>query len=299
MLSASQKDNRRFGRRYRGQGTSTLRVAVEFCDDDAADIHGVGKGQRLVVHCLALRRVHDQNHVVGGHCRRDFLHLLQQSRFLPMPTRRIDDDDLVVFFDKLIDSLFRNCHGIGLCVRTIERNSKFRCVLLELIEGSGAKGIGTHHSRLPPSPLVIIRVLSDRCGLSGSLQPHKQNNVRLAAFHPVGFPGGFQQLDELVDDRLLHHLGDVARPLFSLGVAVVFVLAVVVFDQSLHVFLDVFAEGHYQSDAHVGLDQRPGDLRQDLVQLRRRDMTRTRVQLAEGVAEFASQFGQHHAEYYS
>ena len=54
-----------------------------------------------------------------------------------MATRRIDNDDLVVFLDELIDSLFRNRHRICLCVGTVEGNPQFGGILLELVEGSG------------------------------------------------------------------------------------------------------------------------------------------------------------------
>mmetsp|Transcript_25435 Transcript_25435/g.55721 ORF Transcript_25435/g.55721 Transcript_25435/m.55721 type:complete len:238 (-) Transcript_25435:243-956(-) len=237
-------------------------MAVQFGNDHASNIHGVGKSQRLIVDGLSLCCIHDQHHVVWSYGSGDFLHLLKQPCLLTMTARRIDNDDLVVFFDELVDSLFRNRYGISLGVRTVKRNSQLCGILFELIKGSGPKGIGANHGRLPTPTLIVIRELGNRRGFTGSLQSHKQNDVGFPAFHGVGFSGGLQKLDQLVHDRLLDHLGDVARALFFLGIAVPFVLRVlVVFDETLHLLFDVVPECHDQSYVHIGLDQGPGNLR--------------------------------------
>mmetsp|Transcript_26540 Transcript_26540/g.72934 ORF Transcript_26540/g.72934 Transcript_26540/m.72934 type:complete len:300 (+) Transcript_26540:3790-4689(+) len=270
-------------------------MTVQFGNDHASNINGIRKRRCLVVDRLSLCCIHYQDHIVGSYGSGDFLHLLQQSGFLPVTTRCVDYDNLVVFFHELIDSLFCDCHWIRLRVRTVKRNTKLRGILFELIKRSGTKGIGANHGRLPATLLIVICVLGNGRGFPRSLQPHKQDHVGFAAFHHIRLAGGLQELDQLVDDRFLDHFGDIAGPLLFLGVAVVFVFRVlVVFDETLDLLFDVVPERHDQSDVHIRLDQGPGDLRQDLFELRRRDMTGTRVQLAKGLAEFAAQFGQDH-----
>ena len=83
---------------------------------------------------------------------------------LTMTTGRVHDDHLVPVLREFAHPLLRDRHRIGLGVAAVERYTQLRGVLLQLVERPGSEGVGANHGRLPPTALVVVRVLGDGCG---------------------------------------------------------------------------------------------------------------------------------------
>mmetsp|Transcript_29067 Transcript_29067/g.81803 ORF Transcript_29067/g.81803 Transcript_29067/m.81803 type:complete len:282 (+) Transcript_29067:408-1253(+) len=265
-------------------------MAVELRDDHAAHVHGARERRCLVEHGLALRRIHDENGVVGTNCRSDFLHLLQQPGLLLVPTRRVDDDELVLVLHELLHAFGRDGHWIRLRVGTVERDAELGGVLLQLVEGSGTERVRAHHGRLPAAPLVVVGELGDGGRLSGALQSDEEHDVGLGALHGVRLALRRQQPDELLHDDLLDGLADVGRrALILVG------LLLVVLHDVLHPALDVLAQRHDQLDVDVGFDQGPRDVIEQRVKVLAGDASRRHiVELPQRAAQLPAQVSQHH-----
>ena len=188
-------------------------MTVELRHDDATHVHGRVERVGLIVHGLPLRGVHDEYGVAGVHRGGYLLHLLEQALLLPVPSRRVDDDDLVAVLDEPVHSLLGDRHRVGLGVAPVERNPQLRRVLLQLVERPRAEGVGADHGGLPPPPLVVVGELGDRRRLARALESHEEDDVRLAPSHdvrlrrPVARRG--EHRSELVHDGLLDLTGEV------------------------------------------------------------------------------------------
>mmetsp|Transcript_18653 Transcript_18653/g.34761 ORF Transcript_18653/g.34761 Transcript_18653/m.34761 type:complete len:254 (-) Transcript_18653:101-862(-) len=214
-----------------------------------------------------------------------------------MSARGIYDNDLIMLRNKLLHAFFGNGNRVCFCVRPVEWHPQFGSILFQLVKGTRTERIGADHRHFPSSTLVVIGVLGDGCRLTASLQSHKQNDIRLSAFHCVRFPTRLQQIDQFFHHGLLHKLRDITGSSFSfLFVVSNVIVIVVVLDQFLYIPLDVFTQVHYQLDVDIGFNEGSCDLRQNLIQLRRRDMSSMSVQLAKRIAKFSTQLCQHHGE---
>ena len=136
----------------------------------------------------------------------DLLHLLEESLLLHVPPARVDDDDLVALLLELVDALRRDHRRVRLRVAPVEGDLRLRRVLLQLVKGAGAEGVGAHERALEPLALHHVGVLGARGGLAAPLQPDEHDDVRLLLLGRVRQPARVEHAAELVDDTLLQHL---------------------------------------------------------------------------------------------
>mmetsp|Transcript_18724 Transcript_18724/g.58872 ORF Transcript_18724/g.58872 Transcript_18724/m.58872 type:complete len:549 (+) Transcript_18724:619-2265(+) len=211
VLAGSEEDDGRARRGDRRERATALGVAVQFGDDDRADLDGLVEGLGLVPDRLALRRVEHEDDLVGRYRLPDLLHLLEQRRLLPMPARGVDDDHLVLVLPELGDPLLGDLDGICLAERAVERTSQLGRVLPQLVVGPRAKRVRAHHAALPPFSLVVVREFRDRRRLPRALESHEHDNVALAFLHLVRLASRVQHPRQLIHERPLDRLAPI-RP---------------------------------------------------------------------------------------
>jgi hypothetical protein len=102
-----------------------------------------------------------------------------------MSSRSVHYNHLHILLAELSDTLLGDAHGVSLRIRAVERNTQFSCILLQLIEGSGAESIGANHGSTPALALVVVGEFSYCCRLTRSLQAHKHNYIRLPFLHHI------------------------------------------------------------------------------------------------------------------
>ena len=85
-FARSREQNRRACGRHRRQRAAALRVAVQLGENHGADGHRALKRLRLVEGRLADGGVQHEHHVVGVDVLLHLLHLLEEARFLLVPT---------------------------------------------------------------------------------------------------------------------------------------------------------------------------------------------------------------------
>mmetsp|Transcript_8272 Transcript_8272/g.17810 ORF Transcript_8272/g.17810 Transcript_8272/m.17810 type:complete len:443 (+) Transcript_8272:521-1849(+) len=212
-LAAPEEDDGTPGGGHGADGPAAPRVAVELRHDDAPHVHGRVERAGLVVHGLTLRGVHDEYRVAGVHRGRYLLHLLEQALLLPVPARRVDDDDLVAVLDEPVHSLLGDGDRVGLGVAPVEWHPELGSVLLELVERPRAEGVGADHRGLPAPPQVVVRELGDGRRLPGALESHEEDHVGPPPPHDVGLRAPLARRGEhrgqLVDDGPLDLAGEV------------------------------------------------------------------------------------------
>mmetsp|Transcript_17429 Transcript_17429/g.36324 ORF Transcript_17429/g.36324 Transcript_17429/m.36324 type:complete len:238 (+) Transcript_17429:1082-1795(+) len=236
-------------------------MPIQLRDNDTAHVHCSVKRQSLIENRLSLRSIHDKNSIVRPHRRRNLLHLFKQSLFLPVPPRRIHDDDFIPIIHKSIHPLLGNHHRIRLRVRSIKGNPQLGRILLQLIKRPGAKRIRADHAGLPPPPLIIMGIFGNGGGFPRALKAHEEDDVGFVSFHDVGFDDFAVVLvvcrgehgGQFVDYRLLNEAIDV-------GVSGGRRVAVVAGHQVADLLLDVGSDRHNELDVDVRFDEGAGDV---------------------------------------
>mmetsp|Transcript_2905 Transcript_2905/g.9996 ORF Transcript_2905/g.9996 Transcript_2905/m.9996 type:complete len:202 (-) Transcript_2905:300-905(-) len=192
VLPGSYVDDRRVRRGHRAQRPSALGVAVELGHDHRPHRHRLLERQGLVVRGLAHRPVDHENDAVRLHRLLDLPHLLEQGVLLLVPTAGVHDDQVVLLLAKAVHAGLRDGRGVRLGVRPVKWDPRLGTVLLQLVEGSGAKGVRADHGRPVSLALVRVRVLGARRRLTVTLKPDKHNHVALSLFQLVGLRGRVQ-----------------------------------------------------------------------------------------------------------
>jgi hypothetical protein len=121
-------------------------MAIHLGHNDRTKVSAILEGTTLSLSSLTDASVEDQY----GHVRLDsfpdLYHLLEQFRFLFMPTGCIDDDDVEPFFLELCDTLCGDGDGVGFSVGSEVCNLGFGSRLSRLVEGTGTEGISTDYA---------------------------------------------------------------------------------------------------------------------------------------------------------
>ncbi|GIX62967.1 telomere elongation protein [Babesia caballi] len=202
VLAVPDENDRRVGGGDRREGAAAARVAVQLGDDDAAHVHGLLESGGLVVASLANVAVHHENHVVGLHGVVYQAHLLEERLLLLVPPGGVDDDDVVLALLELGDALGGHAHGVGLTVAAEEGDLHLGGVLLQLVEGACAKGVGADERGAPPLALVVVGELGAGGCLAGTLEADEHDDVGLALLGCEGLAVAGEHGDELLDHRL-------------------------------------------------------------------------------------------------
>ena len=116
-------------------------MAIHLGHNDRTEVSTIFEGATLGLCSLTDASVKDEHGHIRLNSLPDLYHLPEQLRFLFMPTRRVDDDDVESFFLELCDTLRGDGDGIGFGVGTKVCNLGFGGRLSRLVEGTGTEGI--------------------------------------------------------------------------------------------------------------------------------------------------------------
>ena len=245
VLACAEEDDGRVGCGDGGDGASARGGTVRLGEDNGSKVSGLLERAGLRFCGLADGGVQDHDRLVGLHRLLDLHHLVEEVLLLPVPTRRIHNDDLEALLLELVHALLRHRHGVRLRVASKVGDLGARRVLLELVEGTGAEGVGAHEAGLEAARRVPPRELGARGGFAGTLQADEHDDVGLALARLEGLGVRVDELDELVVDGFLDEalLVDARGEVLEVDGA-----------------LDRVAEVHDELDVDVGFDEGVGDL---------------------------------------
>ena len=175
--------------------------------------------------------------------------------------------------------------------------------MFELVEGSGAEGVGADHGGFESAALVVVGVFGDGGGFAGALESDEEDDVGFASFECVGFDyfgsvvvvggaaggilvGGREHGGEFVHDGSLDQFVHVHG------------IRLVIVHQIGNLFLNVGTQLHDQFDIDVGFDEGAGYFGEEGIEGFGGESGggggRGGLEFAERVAEFSAQFGEDH-----
>ena len=155
-------------------------MAIKLCDNNRAKTDSLLECLRLGVASLSDGAIHDENASVRFNSLLYLNHLIEESSLLSMSTRRVDDDDLVVVFSKVVYTCFCNFYGVCLLLVTVERTLDLSSIHLQLGERSSTESVSADNSDFPALLHIVICKLRACSRFACSLEANKHYNIWFA-----------------------------------------------------------------------------------------------------------------------
>ncbi|KAJ6256633.1 hypothetical protein Dda_8498 [Drechslerella dactyloides] len=213
-------------------GAAARGVSIRLGDDYRAKVRTLLERLALRLGLLPDARIQHHDRLVRPHGLLDLYHLREQLGLLAMPARGVNDDDLEPLLLELVHARLRHLDGVGLRVGAVVGDLRLGRVLLELVEGARAEGVGADEAGFEAAGVVPSRELCARRRLAGALEADEHYYVGLPLFRLVGLRVRVDEAAEFVKDGLL--------------------------DEPL--LVDALAQAGDELDVDVGFDERVPDL---------------------------------------
>jgi hypothetical protein len=157
----------------------------------------------LVKTRLSNTTVHHENSIIRLDYLFNLFHLIKESYFLLVPSRSVDDDDLIFMLFEISHTFFGNFDRVSFFFVTEEWALDLSCIHFQLFKGSSSKCVATHQTNSPVLFHVVEGKFGASCCLSTSLESDKHDNVALTSLEFIRFLLCTEHICELVCHSLL------------------------------------------------------------------------------------------------